>query len=287
MNNRKAIAIIIGCSARANAAQGIVPRSRVGKPDEKSDEKEFNNLQGVIPDTAAAYRLFNQSLNFDIAGYTTGVSYEDVNKTKSIRAIKKAFYSRKHTDVILYYAGHGMRGIKKDSHGAWCFTGINGNTEIIKPKDIFQLWRDAKRWTKNHRLFIISDSCYSGQWVVEAKKYKNIYVQAACGPDETADESVDGGGGYFTRRWADGAIHCAPKSMLNALNPVAFAVSAFVTPRNLVKTLLQTSTSTPCSTSAGKGTIFTIGKSYLHFFNGWGMLAQVKSMSPYMFSEIY
>jgi len=272
-SERKGTAVIIACSAKANPAQGVIARTRVHKDDEKDEKNDgpgLNPLGGVIADASAAYALFLHKLNFDIGGWIVGVEYKQVNKKKAVSAMSKTFASRKHTDVIIYYSGHGLEGKKDDSHGAWCFADEKGNCELIKPKDVFRLWRDANRNhpMKNRRLFIISDSCFSGQWVVEAKRYPNIRVQAACRPDERSFDSPEGGN--FTHNWALARVH-APFNKLNIFNPLALSVNAFSFPFSLVTEQWQKHT--PTTTDIAYGEIsYPIGKSYLHFFAGWAVM---------------
>lgn len=70
--------------------------------------------------------------------------------------------------ALIWYTGHGYQGT-----GNWCFR--DGR---IKFKEIFKLYMDHFR---DKLLYIVTDCCYSGQWVLElAKKLDKLSV-APCG----------------------------------------------------------------------------------------------------------
>ena len=91
--------------------------------------------------------------------------------------------------VLIWYTGHGEKGT-----GNWIFQ--DGN---VKFEDIYQLY---KKCFKGRYLYIVSDCCYSGAWVVECAQlldedgikcghtaeHRNMYIKvfAACLPNETA-----------------------------------------------------------------------------------------------------
>ena len=94
--------------------------------------------------------------------------------------------------AMIWYTGHGYKGT-----GDWSFR--NGR---IKFKTIFKLYMDCFH---GKLLYIITDTCYSGQWVLRlAEKLDSLSIPpcghhardhdirikifASCGPDETAGD---------------------------------------------------------------------------------------------------
>ena len=88
---------------------------------------------------------------------------------------------------IVYFLGHG-----RESDGAWKLTSAT----CLTFADIITAWDQA---TFGKRLFIISDSCYSGKLCVQAARLyrQSVFVQASCDINEAA---VDG---RFTPGWID------------------------------------------------------------------------------------
>lgn len=216
---RKAAVVILTSSAKANANIGGTARTRLDQNGKTKDDGHFN-LSGTIADGNSVYTMIMKVDGAEVTGTLFGVNSREVNRKKGMEKIQEAFESRKHEDVIIYYSGHGMGGEKGDTHGAWCF--YDG---IIRPKDVILSWRVAnyRHPMKGRKLLIISDSCFSGQWVDDAKHYKTIYVQAACKPDQKSSDTAKGG--LFTQTW----IATKPEryySDWNSLNPL-FAVGFY------------------------------------------------------------
>ena len=86
---------------------------------------------------------------------------------------------------IVYFLGHG-----RESDGAWKLA----NATYLTFADIITAWNRA---AFGKRLFMISDSCYSGKLRVEAARLKcqSVFLQASC---DISEEAVDGS---FTPRW--------------------------------------------------------------------------------------
>ena len=70
--------------------------------------------------------------------------------------------------VCIYYTGYGEEGT-----GNWCF-----KDGTISFQDIFTLY---KKHLKKKMLYIFSDCCYSGQWVVDCAKCLDEMGIGACG----------------------------------------------------------------------------------------------------------
>ena len=69
---------------------------------------------------------------------------------------------------MIYYTGYGEEGT-----GNWCF-----KDGTISFQDIFTLY---KTYLKEKLLYIFSDCCYSGQWVVDCAKCLDEMGIGACG----------------------------------------------------------------------------------------------------------
>ena len=93
--------------------------------------------------------------------------------------------------VLIWYTGHGEK-----ETGNWVF-----EDGCLKFKDIYCLY---KKYFKGRYLYIVTDCCYSGAWVVECARLldeddikcghgarrKQVYIKvfAACLPDESAHD---------------------------------------------------------------------------------------------------
>jgi|ERR1712232_633628 len=120
-------------------------------------------------------------------GYLASPDDSIVNKKRVMKEIQEAFQDPNFKRVVIYYSGHGQK-----SSGAWCFD----DGSRILPSDVFDLVPTS------HRLLLITDSCYSGEWV-DAAKGDNIYVQASCASDDVSYDTASGG--EFTKRFIKAA----------------------------------------------------------------------------------
>ena len=93
--------------------------------------------------------------------------------------------------MLIWYTGHGEKRT-----GNWVF-----EDGCLKFEDIYQLY---KKYFKGHYLYIVTDCCYSGAWVVECAKLLDkdgincshtakrqrtyIKVFASCLPEESATD---------------------------------------------------------------------------------------------------
>eukprot|EP01084_Bolivina_argentea_P051893 95392_1 len=95
--------------------------------------------------------------------------------------------------ISIYYTGHG----EKDT-GNWCFAdGVVTLDQVVQAAT--QLWpmRHSSNAYTSISIVIISDCCFSGEWVLKLRRYENkkngIYVDAACCPGKCAYDTKDGG----------------------------------------------------------------------------------------------
>ena len=91
--------------------------------------------------------------------------------------------------VIIYYTGHGWKG-----SGDWvCLDEIGGMCSI----SIFDILDIAIEEGFKQGINIITDSCYSGHWVIKIQelflndnkytgKFEYLYIDTSCKPDEPA-----------------------------------------------------------------------------------------------------
>ena len=70
--------------------------------------------------------------------------------------------------VMIYYTGYG-----EEKTGNWCF-----KDGTISFRDIFSLY---KKYLAGKFLYIITDCCYSGQWVIDCAKHLDDIGMKACG----------------------------------------------------------------------------------------------------------
>ena len=132
---------------------------------------------------------------------------------------------------VIYYSGHGSNGTFNTSKGDWCFETSDGDESriiYIGLNDILELWdemrircgSDSYDFKDRDMLFIIADSCYSGNWVEEIKAkrmvktapsgetYRDVHMIASCQSSETCCYTV-AHGGDFTNQYiiADSSKH--------------------------------------------------------------------------------
>jgi len=79
-----------------------------------------------------------------------------------------AFIYTPYTLALIYYTGHGEFGT-----GNWCF-----KDGTISLQEILALYFD---YVRGKLLYIFTDCCYSGHWVVELAKYLDDLGIGACG----------------------------------------------------------------------------------------------------------
>lgn len=92
----------------------------------------------------------------------------------------KNFFNSNAKTFIIYWCGHGEIG-----SGDWTFSF----GKILKPDELFKLFIDSNAGQMNKPLILISDSCYSGNWINEIKKKPpniNLVYQSGCTDSEEA-----------------------------------------------------------------------------------------------------
>lgn len=193
-------------------------------------------------------------------------------KAAVMNAITDAF--NKGTDtVILYYSGHGRR-----DDGAWCFeTATEGDFEFINYDDVRQLWEQAPGRRPLAQLLIISDSCYSGCWVEEAKaRGYGIYVQAACGAHEQSADTKDGG--IFTNHFL-GTTRVRTREEYGTgfwwKAIVAYVVSPILIIQTTGKSIAgRFQTFCPVANGTANWAHYRVGRHQIMFTQGWFQLPQ-------------
>lgn len=256
-NRKNPAAVLIGCSAVADATRGIVPRT-------KADDSTKGNLLGTVADVANMYSVCMNAWDCDVLANFSSVKPRDTNRTAVMDAIEEAFRTRSY--VVLYYSGHGRAG-----DGAWCFENEDGEVEYITPREIAEL---KSRY--GTCVCVISDSCFSGHWAEE-----NFAAQCACRKNEM---SLDGKhGGVFTTRFAKfqyaSSHYAVNKSNLgwgNVVNPlmiVSLAVSTITTPFVAAYHTLSANFTPIAKNSKGKSmSSWKVGSMFVNCSSTWTLM---------------
>ena len=166
----------------------------------------------------------------------------------------KNFFSQKDVRrFVIYYSGHGSRGVNNTSKGDWYFeTSDGGDPKIIYVglKDILELWDEMRthcstephNFKDRYLLFIIADSCFSGSWVEEIRakrpymtaqsgeKYRDVHMIASCQSNEICYYSA-ANGGDFTHRYitADSNMHDLKVTATHVTKVAAQSAFQFIT----------------------------------------------------------
>ena len=166
----------------------------------------------------------------------------------------KNFFSQKDVRrFVIYYSGHGSRGVNNTSKGDWYFeTSDGGDPKIIYVglKDILELWDEMRthcstephNFKDRYLLFIIADSCFSGSWVEEIRakrpymtaqsgeKYHDVHMIASCQSNEICYYSA-ANGGDFTHRYitADSNMHDLKVTATHVTKVAAQSAFQFIT----------------------------------------------------------
>lgn len=186
-----ASAILIAASIRSRvSADMAVPRTWAG------NVPKDGNLNGSFMDVALVRALCLKQ-GISISSIKTGDGKSGDSKNEVSLAIKNLFDQKLDHNVV-YYSGHGT----KDG-GAWCFEDKDNKIEYLNFEDVLSLWNSRSNAHDAQRLYIISDSCFSGQWCDKAEKLslKNVYIQAATRANELAIDTMNGG--WFTMAWVN------------------------------------------------------------------------------------
>jgi len=223
---KRCSAFLIGSNIRGVQAPGscaAIPRNPLNKSSK-------NPLDGVLKDLRWM-KSFMNGRNIPVYEVVLGNRHVKQDKNDILEVFRKFFSQKNIRRYVIYYSGHGSNGTFDSSKGDWCFeTSSESESKIIYIglKDILDLWDEMRKecgsdsYELNDRslLFIIADSCYSGNWVEEIKtkrthkttlsgeNYRDVHMIASCQSDETCYYNVTYGGD-FTRRYitADSSKH--------------------------------------------------------------------------------
>ena len=197
---------------------------------EPSDRYSKNPLDGVLKDLNIMKDFMTDR---KIPVFDVMLSNKHMKQSKSdILGTFKNFLSQKSVRrYVIYYSGHGSNGGFNSNKGDWCFeTSSEGESRVmyIGLKDILGLWdemrkecgSDSYELKDRDLLFIIADSCYSGNWVKEIRaerthkatpsgeKYRDVHMISSCQSDKQCYYTT-ASGGEFTNRYinADSSKH--------------------------------------------------------------------------------
>jgi hypothetical protein len=160
--------------------------------DTFSQVKSKNSLYGP-PTDVSKMKEFLVSKNVNVTKIILRRG-RDPKRDDVLKQIRE-FFELNIDDYLLYYTGHG-----EEKNGSWIF-----GEKKISFDDIMLQWKHNLEH-ESKRLFIISDSCYSGHWPLQAKHYEEniksknrIFIQAATRVSEYAKDTYNGS--YFTQEF--------------------------------------------------------------------------------------
>lgn len=156
------------------------------------------NSQGKSPEERAASYLAGVNCDIDTMRQFFGrgqdiselFCYNHVDAQGKVWLVTKLRKAFARTDVrafFVYYSGHGCTG-----NGAW-YLGDG----TLAPDELFQLWRESLSGQSGEPvLVIISDSCFSGEWVEAANQAQlsSVAVQSATDRFHASYDSANTGG---------------------------------------------------------------------------------------------
>lgn len=158
---------------------------------------------------------FFQSLGVHIDSFSAMDAH--MSKDDALERIERFFNTGLHVHVLCVMA-HG-----RASDGAWVF-----NEGCVTFEDIMMLWVESGHLLDvTCKLFVLSDSCYSGWLVCKARclGWDNVFVQAACGFDRRTLDAFDHTFTHLWLRWQNDANFKLSGSMLKLRKPCAVAQS--------------------------------------------------------------
>ena len=220
------------CSAfliGANITGAIIPDNAAVRR-EPLDKASKNPLDGVLKDLRWM-NIFMNDRHIPVFELMLSNRHAKLEKQDILKAFKNFFNQKGKRRFVIYYSGHGSNGTIDTNKGDWCFETSNGSEFkiiYIGLKDILELWdkmrtqcgADSYELNDRYLLFIIADSCFSGNWVEEIKanrpymtapsgeKYRDVHMIASCRSNEICYYTI-ANGGDFTCRYitADSSTH--------------------------------------------------------------------------------
>ena len=176
--------------ANVATAGKVVARISLDSADNQGkspEERAASHLAGVKCDIETMRQFFGRGQ--DISEL---FCYNDVDaqgKGWLLTKLSKAFARKDVRAFFVFYSGHGCEG-----SGAW-YLGDG----TLAPEELFQLWQNSSSGQSGESvLIIISDSCFSGQWV-EVAKHKQLSTVAVQSATDQCNPSYDEEtGGMFT-----------------------------------------------------------------------------------------
>ena len=199
---KKCSAFLIGANITGEKVPG-----NAAIPRDPSDRASQNPLDGVLKDLNLM-KDFMSHRRIPVYEVMLGNRHVKQDKSDILGAFRKFFYQKDIRRYVLYYSGHGSNGTFNTNKGDWCFETSDGSESkiiYIGLKDILGLWdemrsqygSDSYEFKDRDLLFIIADSCYSGNWVEEIKarrihktapsgeNYRDVHMIASCQSKET------------------------------------------------------------------------------------------------------
>ena len=202
--NRYVYALIgAPCASSADLAAGkVVPRVSLNSPSRNLsfEEKAAAYLAGVQHDLVTMREFFGRGQDIEELFCYNHVDAQGGSWLRE--QLCQAFARQDVHAFFVYYSGHGYNG-----SGAW-YLG-DGADDLLAPAELFQLWQESLSGQSGEStLVIISDSCFSGNWVEAAQQASltNVAVQSATDKSHPSFDWSDRGGMFTYKVYNRGQI---------------------------------------------------------------------------------
>ena len=161
----------------------------------ESAANHLDPLAGVNCDIDTMRRFFGRGQ--DVSELFCYNHVDARGKDWLLTKLRQAFARTDVRAFFVYYSGHGSPG-----NGAWCL-----GDGTLAPDELFQLWQESVSGQSGESvLIIISDSCYSGEWVEAANQANlpSVAVQSATDQFNLCYEQTDTGGVFTYKVYSRG-----------------------------------------------------------------------------------
>ena len=175
-------ALLIGsCFERKAESRAVARRAKDGK------ERALANLDGVDADLRNMRRMLIRYPEVDV--FDSWLQRSNDSKASLLGHVRNLKSQDEKKYFMLYYSGHGT------SNGDWVLNSIKDGKEVeeyISLQEIIDCYGDDDG---SKKLLIVSDCCYSGNWVDQLRERdrSDIRMMASCEATETCNDTEDGG----------------------------------------------------------------------------------------------
>ncbi|CAF3669596.1 unnamed protein product [Rotaria socialis] len=163
------------------------------RSNEEDQRKSARSLAGVLLDIRHMQNLLDKKC---VEMYDAFYRHR-FTKQEALQAISTFFARDPPSQVyMVYYSGHGER-----LTGNWVFTD-----GTISYDEIISMWCQSGK-SENYGLWIISDSCFSGQWIQTAHHLNTsncMFIRMLCSSEANKVSYDTSEGGDFTIKFTQG-----------------------------------------------------------------------------------